>query len=156
MAITNPGLIHLLPNTPNDQQTQLINDNFTTLNNIVGAHAFKIALSGTYVTTQSYATTNPGAGKFGTDSFLVTTIAHGLGYVPAILAYLNNGGQYNPLPYTFYQTAGAGAQGYWSTFSTYADATNLYITLTSQSYGGTTTFLSGFSIKYFLLQETAN
>lgn len=97
---------------------------------------------------------NTGGANYGFFQSPTVTITHNLGFTPAIIAYVNNGGNYILLPWTFPN----------GTSSTSFALTEVRVGTTSS----TATFLSttlalnradtitGFSIKYYLLQETAN
>lgn len=79
------------------------------------------------------------------------TIAHGLSFVPIPLVFMNNGGNYYPLPtYT-----GLGTSGGNIAFNNWIDcattSSNLVISFTS----GSTANWGTFTFKYYLLQESA-
>ncbi len=100
---------------------------------------FKIVLTDTLV---SIPTTGPTT---------TTTIAHNLGYIPAILAFTAVGGLYRSTPYVQMNTAD-GSISYYTYVS--ADSVNLYITFQYNNAVGP--IGSTIPIKYYLLQETAN
>lgn len=97
----------------------------------------------------------PGVGNYA-QSLQTTSVAHGLGYIPAFMAFLANGGEYVSLPYTFYSGAGTGGQ--WYSFSFTVDATNVNFSIDVLVTGGSAiSYPAGTNtVKYFLLQESAN
>lgn len=116
---------------------------------------FKIVGSGTFTDMATHTTSNPGAGKFGGDTFSIATIPHGLSYVPAIIGYLGlSGGGYQPIPYTDYLSF-TSSIALWYTWSITVDATNVNIILNTLAYGSSSGIGSGTTFKYYLLQETA-
>lgn len=116
-------------------------------------NVFKIVASGTLVIAEYTATT--GASQYASNS-ASQTVAHGLGYAPAVLAFVQIGPTYVSTPYTF--TAGVGTgQFALSTIAVAVDTTNVEATSTTLAFnktGGHT--VSSVTIKYYLLQETAN
>jgi len=115
---------------------------------------FNVVDDGT-LTSADLTIAAPGAGNFDQDT-ATTSAAHGLSYVPAILAFVQNTSEYVPVPYTFY--TGTGTTGQWVTVSARVDATNVYLVVDSVIAGGSgISYPAGtFSLKYYLLQETAN
>lgn len=100
-------------------------------------NVFKIAQSGTVTLTAD-----------GTDS-LSETVAHGLGYIPAVIAYAVYANGYHPLPLVSIHV-GSGVGRFQANF--YVDATN--VTFYNEGYVGYVA--ETITIKYYLLQETAN
>lgn len=121
---------------------------FNSANNV-----FKIVSQGTITTTT--LSTNPPANEYG---FSETTqnIAHGLGYAPIIIAYQYDSvsGAYVPLPYSS-AARGAANAAVWENYSISVNATNVTMYQSILSYNMAASS-GGFSIKYYLLQETAN
>lgn len=116
---------------------------------------FTIVQVGTYTTTSTITIPNPGAATYGTYSSTIYSVAHGLPFIPALLAYeQNSSGQYTPMPYTNY--ASSASTGLWYTFSAYVDATYVYVSINGLVYGTGATFNPGFIFKWYLLQQTSN
>jgi hypothetical protein len=117
---------------------------------------FKIALSGTATLTVP----NPVPAS----TTYTTTIAHGLGIVPASLCFVNLPssvavtlpGQNTPLPY--YNVANGGGTTTITSFMilTRVDSTNLYIDWKSNYAVGLADVDGDYIFKYYLLQETAS
>lgn len=86
----------------------------------------------------------------------ISQVAHGLSFIPSIVAYLNinNGSTYFPLPYTALNNVGAGPS--WTSYYAYADNTNVYIDTRILVFGAVSVAAAPISVKYYLLQETAN
>jgi hypothetical protein len=91
---------------------------------------------------------------------LVTTIYHGLGYIPAFLAYVQlSGASYCLMPYTamdiFVSTINNNAT---RTYSVTADATNIYIILqvTQVSTSSVNINYGGEPVKVYILREVAD
>lgn len=116
--------------------------------------AFKIALAGEHVmSTYSIAGTSGEWIKSGNSS--PDTIVHNLGFIPAVLCFVDFGGQYTLMPATFTQV-GSTAAIYWEHVFANVDATNLYLGSQTYSFGAASATGGSYSIKYYLLQETAN
>jgi len=80
------------------------------------------------------------------------TVAHNLGFVPVVMAYLtDSGSSISPLPSLIVESAGAEEGKVLQVISWYADTTN--VTFYNQSNLQST---AGGTIKYYILQETAN
>lgn len=106
-------------------------------------NAFKI------ISSDTLSITAPGSVNTAT-----VTIVHNLGFVPAFLAYLLFGGVYYQLPFTAYSDySGVAANSWIPTFwmNGTADSTNFKVTVGSNGFTG-----GVYSVKYYLLQETAN
>lgn len=123
-------------------------------------NSFKIALTGTAITT---TTAVPWATGSGSD---IITIPHNLGYVPVPLLYYTTGGStYTPVDGNFNMAFSNGVNSSWSmtnrTIVT-TDITNLTIII--QQLGSWTGVMPGGNInssqtltfKYYLLRETAS
>lgn len=116
-------------------------------------NVFKIVFSGT--ATLDALTINTGGASWSASVGSNTlVIPHGLGYVPAILAYWDIGGEYSPLPITRTITA-AGSSFMMYSILAFVDATNIKLSSELTGYNVNTSFGS-VNIKYYLLQETAN
>lgn len=124
------------------------NDDLTFNSN---QNVFKIVQTGTS-TTGTASVTDGGVGVWNNDSDQVT-IAHNLGYVPAVVAFISDGGLYIDTPYTSYGNPSSSAISI-ATVSTSTDATNLYINVSVLGLHSTAS-LGPLPIKYYLLQETA-
>lgn len=101
-----------------------------------------------------------GASGFGTGEAL-TTIAHNLGYKPAVIGYVQELGvavtqNYVTPSFSYF---GNSSSALWIVFSIAADSTNLYISTTMMTWGvtGTSSLLGGanggFICQYYLLRE---
>lgn len=88
------------------------------------------------------------------DDIGVTTIAHGLSYVPMIFAFMDDGVTSKPLPtWTAMNTDTVNNRLYFQGWLDCAsDATNIYF----QHYDALGSSGTEFAIKYYLLQESAN
>lgn len=120
---------------------------------------FKIV--GTYdITSPSYTTAVVAAGDVGLD-VSATSVAHGLSFIPALVAYIADSGTYYPLNrVTWGIDAGNIKYGQFA-FQVYADATDItfqIITFLSAigAASGVSASSTGFTIKVYALQETAN
>jgi hypothetical protein len=116
-------------------------------------NVFKIASSGT-TTPPTASTTAPGAGlwAYGNNT---KTIAHGLGYLPIIMAYITDGSSYYSLPWTVFGLSST-TQVQHASINVIVDATNITIYTSLLALNLTTSFGSGLTIKYYLLQESVN
>jgi len=106
-------------------------------------NVFKIVASGTSTINASSATAG---------AIITNTVAHNLGYIPAFQAYYSLSGYNYQLP----NSTGWGASGGAVTFVNWlfaaTDDTNIYINMIPASSGD----LGLYTVKYYLLQETAN
>lgn len=89
-----------------------------------------------------------------------TTVAHGLGYRPIVIAYRGSSSQ-EPLPYTTQMAAVLGVTvGYTRTIEIFVDDTNVYFDATTTCYNWAASANNApadtDTVKYYLLQETAN
>lgn len=114
-------------------------------------NVFKIVTSGNG-TIPANSTGNPGAGNF-TNSIQSTVLSHGLGYVPAILAFIEINGTYLLLPYT--STTNGATSAAWTTYTLSADDTDINFQSEILAYGAAGSSLAQ-NVKYYLLQESAN
>ncbi len=115
-------------------------------------NSFKIVQTGV-ITTGDVDVPNPGAGLYDYSS-REDSVAHNLGYVPAMIAYYTNGGLTFQLPRVINQVIST-TQAQWVDVGSYVDETNLYI-ITSVMVLGTDHLRTGRDIRYFLLRETAS
>lgn len=154
--------IHLDPNQDPAQQTAFINQNFLSLANALESNSFRIVSSGeTSLASANFITASNSYGSGTGFAFPVTqTIPHKLNYIPFPLAVVDNGNNYIPLPYTF---NGGNGTNYYVQFTVKAqtDINNLYIAIdafgyNSPAFGGGGIPSPSLSIKYFLLQQSAN
>lgn len=116
-------------------------------------NSFKIVkiLTGTIPATS----VSIGAGASGSD-FKFITIPHGLSYVPAVLAFMYDGFNMTPLPYT---NNGTTTQGLLTlNYSATADSTNVYVNAKTTIYSTLASSASSATadVKIYVLQETAN
>lgn len=117
-------------------------------------NTFKIIDSGT-ITFPALSVSNPGVGSFG-GNLATNSRAHGLGYQPAIIAFINDGSNgYQSTPFMSINPSGTSC--YWFKLYLSVNATDILatidVTVTGRSW---TTAADVFSAKYYLLQETAN
>lgn len=141
------------PGTSDDQKWNAVNNNFAQLDK-EAINAFNVVRSGT-VTLPEASISDGGAGVWANDDASVT-VDHGLGFIPLIVAavFYEDDEEYQMLPFTntivssgsslvtFQFTCGADDQtAYFS-----LNLIGLHFAWTSAEY----------SIKYYLLQETAS
>lgn len=116
---------------------------------------FTIIQTGNYTTTFSFSSSNPGAGNYGSASYLLYQAPHGLPITPAITGYAqSSSGVFYPLPATNFTSNGSNQAG-WYTFNAEVDATNVSIVVSVISYGASVTFAAGFIFNWYLLYQTA-
>lgn len=139
MKVSKPGIA--VDTATNDQ---LI---FNSSQNV-----FKIVSSGT-LTSPSLTVANPGA-QYGSGT-ASAAVTHNLGYIPAVLAYISQAGQYYALPFNFSWGGGTSTGQRWAMMSATVDSSTFYVSLDVTCYNTSWTN-ANFSIKYYLLQETAN
>jgi len=140
---------------PNIDVLNAINSNLIFNSN---QNIFKIVSSGNS-TTNSYTVSGGSAGVWTNYLGSPLTINHGLGYIPSVIAYINYSNQYVLLPTTFQSIVGnSGTGAQFNRISVNVDSNNLYILDTTLVNGVITTpyTAGGLSIKYYLLQESAN
>lgn len=115
---------------------------FNSNNNV-----FKIVATGT-VTVNKPASTASAA----------TIVAHGLGYAPVGVVYLDDGSTIVAIPFSAHSLAGATAGLCTRTYSFVVDSSDLTITVTAPNWAGNTSYTDelNFTVRYYLLQETAN
>lgn len=117
-----------------------------------GQNVFKIVQSGT--TETPGISLNTGGAFYGADSN-TTTVTHNLGYIPAAMVYIDNGTYYEPVSGGLdWSQVGAAAfflLGYGFT----VNDTSLRIYTRCFGYNTNQTE-PGYTVKYYLLQETAN
>lgn len=119
-------------------------------------NVFKIVGTG----TGTFATGSvdaPGGGGWASD-YEDVTISHDLGFVPAILAYIEiSSGDYLLMPYTTFTVVGSTNMQFYH-YSVYANDSD--VTFRAQimvdAPFGTSHGFGGENFKYYLLQETAN
>ena len=117
-------------------------------------NTFKIISSGTLSLpshTLSTFTTNTYTG-----TALSATINHNIGFVPAVIAYISFGVL---MPYTSVSSGGTGGGILVTSYSIVLDSTGIAAQAYTTAYGGYNfngQVISGQTIKYYLLQETAN
>lgn len=119
---------------------------------------FKIVQTGTLETGPNSVATGS-AGQF-LQNFVNVEATHNLGYIPAVIAYMVVGDgsstQYMAMPLTVFSGGGGGTQAQWQRINIRTDETKIYVTYHVMVYGGGGfTDDDGYTIKYYLLQETA-
>ena len=154
----NRVLVGLLPDGTYGLKVSQLNYDVTTAtdDNLIfnsNQNSFKIVkiLTGTIPATS----VSIGAGASGSD-FKFITIPHGLSYIPAILAFMYDGFNMTPLPYT---NNGTTTQGLVTlNYSATADATNVYVNAKTTIYStlASNTSSATAGVKIYVLQETAN
>lgn len=121
-----------------------------------GFNLFKIVASGSVVPNDGNL--NTGGANYGSSSSTVT-VAHNLGYVPAVLAFYSiEGINHIILPYTNIALPG-GASFYQYSISAEVDSTNIYIVTRMWGLNVNASFDANAvdnTVKYYLLRETAN
>lgn len=101
-----------------------------------------------------------GAGGFASGE-AVTTVAHGLGFIPTVVAFIQELGvsvtdNFNAPGFSYF---GNGTSALWINFQLSTDANNLYVITDMMTYGvtGTSTLnggaAGGFICQYYLLKE---
>lgn len=144
MAVQPTPPIQLDPSMDTGHQLAFINQNFNNIANVIQQNSFVILKSGTFSILAPANNNN------------TTTVPHNLGFLPIPLCFLStaNNTVYYPLP----QWTSASRDDVNSVvkFSTWidcnVDSTNLYIDFINALPGAN----GPFTIKYFLLQQTAN
>lgn len=115
---------------------------------------FKIVTTG-QATIPSIAFT-AAAGQYNVINSTTVTLAHGLGYIPAFIAFENGGGLTYSIVGKPQIWSGGGTTGFTETWISVAtDATNVYLFATAFGFNDSRT-VGSWSVKYYLLQETAN
>ena len=129
------------------------NEDFTFNSN---NNVFKIVQSGTNTLPDATATTGA-AGAGAAD--VATSVAHGLSYIPAVLAFVTSAGNYLQIPF-IYGVTFSGASGGMGVvrYSVSVDATHIYFNTEIEFWAGSAQSVNagGLPVKYYLLQETAN
>jgi hypothetical protein len=130
-----------------------------TLRSSINYDRFEIAKTGNSF-WPSVSVVGGGAGGWGSGE-AVTTIAHGLGFTPVIVAYVQELGtnitQNFVVPSFSY--FGLGTSALWINLQIATDATNIYVITDLATFGvtGTSSFLGGaaggFICQYYLLSE---
>lgn len=146
------GGFYGLKTSPENVDVYTATDDQLTFNS--DQNVFKIVQSRSANTTVASLPIS-GAGSFTTGE--QTIIPHGLGYIPAVLAYAS-GGTYSSLPLVQFAAPSAGGISV-VVFSISVDIDNVYIgtNITAYALGASTTLTADvFPIKYYLLQESAS
>lgn len=118
-------------------------------------NVFKIVQSGT-TTIEGVTFPTTAAGNVDIATANPTVIDHNLGYVPVVLAFIDSGSGYLPLPYKGYVFNNGGTGGFIF-FETTVHVTSTQLQINRYAWGGDTTGSSvgESTVKYYLLQETA-
>jgi hypothetical protein len=119
-------------------------------------NALKIVQSGSLSLTQA-SVANPGAGLFGNASGTLGTVTHNLGYIPVVMAFIEfSSGLRAALPYNSYSVS-TGSNVSWLTVQPIVNLTTFQVRYQFMVYGGSwSTFTPPVTVKYYLLQETAD
>lgn len=116
-------------------------------------NVFKIVQTGT-ASMPALSTGIPGAGNF-LSAYGSKVISHNLGYKPAILAYLSfDNTYYQALPYNIH--AGTGGSAYWLTVNVLTTDSTVFFEQYITAYGPAGSGWGTYTVKYYLLQETAD
>lgn len=91
-------------------------------------------------------------GAVGASAIGSTTITHGLGYIPAVLAYQTDGTNYFTVPFTSFVSGGANDGKMSLNVYVIANSTQVTFYAVTSSFGST----SGLTFSYYLMQESAN
>lgn len=115
-------------------------------------NVFKIVASGN--ATLASASINTAGANYASGTSQTASIPHGLSYTPAILAYWATANTYSALPRTVQgANTSAGYAIYYISAS--VDSTNVLFSVAPFGYNISDTF-PALTLKYYLLQETAN
>lgn len=117
-------------------------------------NVFKIVKSGT-LRSPALSLSDPGVGVFDTTA-AASSVPHDLGYIPAIISYVFQPGQtYEPMP--FNSSNGAGNAARWYTMTSVVSVVEVYFRIEALVFHQSFSIAEGdFTMKYYLLQETAN
>lgn len=121
-------------------------------------NVFKIVDSGEWTNTTPVSPSAPGVGNYGQDTFSETVVTHNLGFVPAVVAYIDTGaGESILMPWTTFG-AFSTSSAIWQTFSLLPSTTTLVFSVRTLIYGASTQSnpAGSITIKYYLLQESAS
>jgi hypothetical protein len=127
-----------------------------SVNTIVGTENldhFEIIKAGTGL-FPGVTTSNPGAGNF-VLGHGATTIFHGLGYTPVIMAFLSivSNGRTYPMPLNVYTTPTTATNAF-AAFECYSDNQNTYLLTDIVAYGASFAVLAGtYQAQYYLMRE---
>lgn len=156
MAVNVDPPIQLQPDTPHDQEITFINQNFQAITNAVNKTGFVIVGSGTTSLAAPSVTYNNNV----TSNFTSVTIAHGLGYAPAVLAYMTAGGNNFSMPLSSMIDPLTNLRGNYQFIETSYSANSTSITFQnkltiSDSGSGTAAGLALVNITYYFLQQAS-
>lgn len=117
-------------------------------------NVFKIVQTGTLILPQ-YTTPNPGAGNFGSGQTILASVSHGLGYIPAAVAFLEfSSGLRAPLPYVAHGGSGASATSH--SYIPVISSSAFRIDFNHLDYGANSLSFADVVVRYYLLQESAD
>lgn len=114
-------------------------------------------ISASDITTNIVSVSGPGAGALNSNVVNGYTFAHGLNFVPTVIAYFGSSTTiFGGMPSLNYNALNS-AQGLWFTVQASADSTNVYIDFNVMQFGrsGLTT-LSPLQVRVYLMQQRAN
>lgn len=95
-----------------------------------------------------------GAGNYAQGG-TTASASHNLGYVPAVIAYIDGGLVYYPVPHqTIWSISSTGYTLLWVTVS--VDKTNITLYVNTIGYNNNAGTISGYDIKYFLFRERSS
>lgn len=108
------------------------------------------------ITTSVVTSAGAGAGAFSTELVNGATVAHGLDYIPSVIAFYGSSstifGQMPSLNYNAVSTASA----LWYAVRVTSDATNIKVDFRFAQFGRDSVSLPPLNIKVYLLQQTPN
>lgn len=116
---------------------------------------FKVVQSGILVPSSDFTTSDPGTGKWGSDSTTLVQVAHNLDFTPSLQSFiLGGGGAYGIMPVqTFFSPISS--EAHWYTFSTFVDSAFVYLELSTMDFNAPQTVAaSALQFKYYLFQES--
>lgn len=142
--------IHLDPTQDSGQQTAFINQNFQSLAAALETNSLRIVLEGDNTMPSVIATA--AAANWGHNTS-AKAVPHNLGYIPIVIAALNLG-TYSFIPITRMVLPSPNTPGWESNYIA-ADETNLYLNVDVTTFGANLS-AGGASVKYYLIQQSAN
>jgi hypothetical protein len=143
----------IVPGTDTSLAYNQINQNFRSIDQQISKSGFIIVKEGSIVMPQVSVAT--GVNQYGTFFGTSNVDAHNLGFVPVVIAFLDYGTTYVPLPWTFIDSNSSNLFVQLN-YRIVADETN--VTAASDAFAFNVTTIAGGAptAKYFLLQKTVN